>query len=115
MINSLLDAASWICLLGGGFFALVGGYGLLRLPDFFSRLHAGGITDTLGTWLILLGLALQAGLSLATVKLGFIFVFLFLTSPAACHALAKAALHSGLQPLTSTNEKSTTEESSSTS
>lgn len=115
MTNVLVDTASWICLLGGGFFSLVGGLGLLRLPDFFSRLHAGGITDTLGAWLILLGLALHAGLTIATIKLAFIFLFLFLTSPAACHALAKAALHGGLQPLTDKSDETSLEESSSTS
>jgi len=49
----LLDIASWVFLLTGSFFAVVGGIGLLRLPDFYSRIHAGGITDTMGAGLIL--------------------------------------------------------------
>ncbi len=99
MIGWLVDIASWLCLLTGSFFVLVGGVGLLRLPDFFTRLHAAGVTDTLGAWTILLGLALQSGFSQVTVKLGLIALFFMLTSPTATHALAKAALHRGVQPL----------------
>jgi multicomponent Na+:H+ antiporter subunit G len=94
----IIDTLSWICLLAGGALGIVGGIGIHRFPDFYSRLHAAGITDTLCATLILLGLGLQAGLSLAAFKLALIFVFLFFTSPTASHALANAALHSGLQP-----------------
>ncbi|MDH3378098.1 MAG: monovalent cation/H(+) antiporter subunit G [Gammaproteobacteria bacterium] len=94
----LLDAISWICLLSGGFFVVAGGIGLLRFPDFFTRLHAASVTDTLGTGLILLGLMLQSGFSQASVKLILILVFLFFSSPTAAHALAKAALHGKLVP-----------------
>ena len=94
----IIDILSWICLLAGGALGIVGGIGIHRFPDFYSRLHAAGITDTLCATLILLGLGLQAGWSLAAFKLALIFVFLFFTSPTASHALANAALHSGLQP-----------------
>ncbi|MGB5440370.1 MAG: monovalent cation/H(+) antiporter subunit G [Gammaproteobacteria bacterium] len=94
----IIDILSWICLLTGGALGIVGGIGIHRFPEFYSRLHAAGITDTLCAMLILLGLGLQAGLSLAAFKLTLIFVFLFFTSPTASHALANAALHSGLQP-----------------
>ena len=94
----ILDILSWICLVTGGALGIVGGIGIHRFPDFYSRLHAVGITDTLCALLILLGLGLQAGWSLAAFKLALIFVFLFFTSPTASHALANAALHSGLQP-----------------
>ena len=89
-----IDVLSWLCLVGGGFFGITGAVGMLRFPDFFCRLHAAGITDTLCAMLILSGLMLQAGLSLITVKLFLIFLFLFFTSPTATHALAKAALRS---------------------
>ena len=98
-MDVLLDALSWVCLIGGGLFVIAGGVGLLRFPDFFTRLHAASVTDTLGAWLILIGLLLQSGLSLASVKLALIIVFLFFTSPTAAHALAKAALHGHLQPI----------------
>lgn len=94
-----VDLLSWFCLLGGGFFGIVGGIGLLRFPDLFTRLHAAGVTDTLGAALILIGLMLQAGASLVTVKLVLILFFGLFTSPTATHALAKAALHGKLKPV----------------
>ncbi|MCP5420990.1 MAG: monovalent cation/H(+) antiporter subunit G [Gammaproteobacteria bacterium] len=87
-----LDLLSWLALLGGLFFLAVGGIGLLRLPDFYTRLHAAGITDTLGAGLILLGLCFQGGWTQITIKLILILVFLWFTSPTATHALARAAL-----------------------
>jgi multicomponent Na+:H+ antiporter subunit G len=93
-----VDLISWLLLLAGSFFSIVGGIGIVRLPDFFTRLHGGGITDTLGAGLILTGLMLQAGWSLALVKLVMILGFLLLTSPTACHVLAQAALADGLTP-----------------
>lgn len=97
-VNLLLDAASWMLLLGGGFFVFVGGVGALRMPDFYTRMHAAGVTDTLGTILVLVGVILQSGLSLATVKLLAIAAFLLLTCPTAAYALANAARLSGLSP-----------------
>lgn len=99
MIAIIVDALSWICLVAGGLFVLVGGIGLLRLPDFFTRLHAAGITDTMGAGLVLLGLALQGGADMVTVKLFLLFGFLILTGPTATHAIAKAAIHGNLRPL----------------
>ena len=101
----IIDILSWICLLAGGALGIVGGIGIHRFPDFYSRLHAAGITDTLCAMLILLGLGLQAGWSLAAFKLALIFVFIFFTSPTASHALANAALHSGLQPRLDSDER----------
>ena len=94
----IIDILSWILLTAGGALGIVGGIGIYRFPDFYTRLHAAGITDTLCALLILLGLGLQAGWSLAAFKLALIYVFLFFTSPTASHALANAAMHSGLQP-----------------
>lgn len=94
----IIDILSWICLLSGGLVGIIGAIGIHRFPDFYSRQHAAGITDTLCAMLILLGLGLQAGLSIATFKLALIFLFLFLSSPTASHVLASAAMHSGLKP-----------------
>lgn len=94
----LLDAISWILLLIGGAFCVIGAIGLLRMPDFFTRMHAASIVDTLGAAFILLGLMLQAGPTLVTVKLIAIGVLLFFTSPVATHALARAALARGVAP-----------------
>ena len=95
----IIDILSWVSLTTGGVLGIIGAVGIHRFPDFYSRLHAVGIADTLSALLILLGLGLQAGLSLAAFKLILIFVFLFFTSPTASHALSNAALHSGLKPI----------------
>jgi multicomponent Na+:H+ antiporter subunit G len=103
-MSAALDLASWILLVAGGLFCLVGGVGVLRMPDFYTRLHAASVTDILGAGLVLLGLFLQAGWSLAAVKLLVIGLLIFFTSPAATHALAKAALGRGLEPLLARGE-----------
>jgi multicomponent Na+:H+ antiporter subunit G len=95
-----LDIIAWAALLTGSFFLIVGGYGLLRMPDFFTRGHAAGITDTLGAGLVLGGLMIEAGWSLNLARLSLILVFLLFTSPTASHALAHAALTAGMKPWT---------------
>lgn len=105
-MDQVIEVLSWLCLLGGSFVVLVTGFGLLRLPTFYTRIHAASITDTLGAGLILLGCALQAGVSLVTVKLALILVFLVLTGPATAHALAKAAYLHGLSPHPPSSEES---------
>ena len=96
---SVVDVFGWIFLVAGSVFVLAGGIGLLRFPDFYSRIHAAGITDTMGAWLILIGLMFSAGLTLVTVKLVVLLIFLVLTSPLSSHALAKAAFMRGLKPM----------------
>ena len=92
------DLLSWIFLLAGSGFAIVGGIGVIRMPDLFTRLHAAGVTDTMGAGLILAGLMLQGGLSLVTVKLVMILAFLWFSSPVSTYALARATLASGQEP-----------------
>ena len=99
MIETVLDWLSWACLLGGSFFILVSSLAVLRLPDYFSRIHGAGITDTLGAGLMILGLACQAGLTLVTVKLFMVLAFMMLTGPVTVHALAKTAYRLGLEPV----------------
>ena len=99
-MSLVIDLLSFALLMLGSLFALIGGLGLIRLPDFFSRIHGSGITDTLGAGLVLTGLMLQAGLSLVTVKLVIILFFMFVTSPTSTHALARSALARGLRPKT---------------
>ena len=93
-----LDIASWILLTMGGLFVFIGGVGVLRMPDFYTRIHASSLTDTMGAILIILGIILQAGASLATIKLAMILLFLLITSPTATNALASAALLAGVRP-----------------
>ena len=104
MIALLVDVISWACIVAGSVFAIIGAIGILRLPDVFSRMHGAGIIDTLGAGLILVGLMFQAGFSLITVKLILIVVFVLYTSPTATHALARAALNGGVNPLTERKE-----------
>jgi multicomponent Na+:H+ antiporter subunit G len=98
-VSLLADLLSWTALLAGGALVLIGGVGLLRLPDFFTRLHAASLTDTLGAAFIAIGLALQAGPGIVAVKLALTVLFLLLTGPVATHALAKAALHGSVRPV----------------
>ena len=98
MTDLIIDLLSWFFLLGGAFFLLVGAIGALRFPDFYTRLHAVSVCDTMGAGMIIAGLMLQGGLSMVSVKLLLIFYFMIFTGPTATHALAGAALHDGLKP-----------------
>jgi len=97
-VTFLVDMASWALFVAGGGLMLIGGLGMVRLPNFFARLHASGLVDTGGAAALLLGMALQAGWSMVTVKLVLIGIFLFFTSPTASHAVAHASLLGGLAP-----------------
>jgi multicomponent Na+:H+ antiporter subunit G len=83
----------------GAFFMFAASLGLVRLPDFYTRLHAMGKCDTLGTMLVLGGVALLEGPSRDALKVLTVVGFVFLTSPTAAHALGRAALRSGVEPL----------------
>ncbi len=98
MIDGVIAFVSGLCFILGGFLIVSGAVGVLRFPDFYTRMHAAGVTETLATALILVGLMLHAGWSLVLFKLIMILVFILLTSPTASHALVKAARHSGLEP-----------------
>ena len=97
-MSALLDVLSWVLLLTGSFFVFMGAVGLLRLPEFFTRMHGASVTDTLGAGLMLSGMLLQSGDWVVAAKLILIFLFMMVTGPTATHALAKAALHGGLKP-----------------
>lgn len=101
----LLDIASWLLLVSGGGFLLIGGIGALRFNDLYSRMHAASLTDSIGTLLVLLGVLLQAGLSLAGAKIAAILIFMLLTGPTASYALANAAFLSGIRPQAEQDEQ----------
>lgn len=98
MIGDIIHIFAWVSIGAGSAFAVIGGIGLIRFPDFYTRIHAAGITDTAGAGFILLGLGLEAGLSLVTVKLVFILIFLLFLSPTSTHAVAHGAFATGLRP-----------------
>jgi multicomponent Na+:H+ antiporter subunit G len=82
----------------GALLAIIGAIGVLRFPDVYTRIHAASITDTGGAGLIILGLALLAGLTPTTLKLLLVWVFIMLATPAAANALANAAFGAGHSP-----------------
>ena len=104
-MDTVLYALSWIFIIAGVVFCLIGGYGLLKLLDVYARLHAASLIDTLGIGLVFVGLMFQSGLTLVTAKLVLILIFIFFTSPTATHALARAAINHGVLPAVDTEEE----------
>jgi len=90
---------TWGLLTFGATMVIIGGIGVLRLPDFFSRAQAAGLTDTIGAGAILIGMIFESGFSAPTVRLILILLFLWYTSPIAGYALTRAALSSGIRPI----------------
>lgn len=99
MPDLVFDVLSWIAILTGSGFVLVGGIGLMRLPDVYSRMHGASLIETMGAGMILVGLMFQGGLSLVTVKLALILAFLFFTNPTTTHALSRALVYAEVKPL----------------
>jgi len=99
-MTMLLDILSGFCIAVGVIALVTGSLGLIRLPDLFSRTHAVGMMDTAGVGFIILGLIIHEGFTLISVKLAFVGIFLFFTSPIATHAVAQVAYRSGLKPVT---------------
>lgn len=87
-----------IFLTIGCFFSVVAAIGVVRFPDFYSRMHPAGKNDTLGQTLILIGLIIYEGFSFVSIKLLLIIIFIFIANPTATHAIAKAAYLAGLKP-----------------
>ena len=78
---------------------IIGACGIIKLPDVFSRIHAAGMIDTGGTAFFLLGMIVQSGWSLITVKLILIGIFIFFTSPVTSHVTANLARQKKLIPV----------------
>jgi multicomponent Na+:H+ antiporter subunit G len=98
-LSLLTDVVSGVLLIAGSFFLIVGSIGLIRMPDVFTRMHATSVSDTLGAGLLVLGMMVEAGFTLVTVKLLIILAIFFFTGPLATHALARGALAVGLSPV----------------
>jgi len=100
---------SVLLIIIGFIFFIGGSVGMIRLPDFYSRLHAAGMLDTMGVFLSMAGLALYAvhefslGNLLSALKIILIVVFVFITSPTATHAIVDAGVRAGLKPWTKKN------------
>ena len=93
-----IEIISWLFIVAGALLGIAGGIGIHRFPDFYSRLHAVGITDTLCAAMFLVGLSMQTGVSIASLKLLLIFIFLVFSSPTATHAIVDAGVRAGLRP-----------------
>ena len=90
-MSMLVDLFSWAFILLGSFLLLTGCLGLIRLPDFWSRLHGASISDTGGVLFLILGMILQVNTIWVFLKLVAIAIFIFISSPTASHAIANAA------------------------
>ena len=97
-LNEMLQIIAWVSILLGSVLVIIGALGSLRFPDFWSRLHAASVTDSGGVILLLVGMGIHSGFNLITFKLFLIGVFLFITGPTSSHAVANAALVSGIKP-----------------
>jgi len=98
-MDTAISISSAFCLLLGSFLCLTGGIGILRFPDFYTRMHAVGVSDTSAAGMILIGLMLQNPDGIVIVKLVMILLMLLFINPTASHALAQAAMNNGLMPL----------------
>jgi len=97
-MDTFINISSAVFLLIGCFLCISGGVGILRFPDFYSRMHAVGVTDTLATAMILIGLMLQSPDGLVVLKLIFILLMMLFIGPTASHALARSAMINDLKP-----------------
>ena len=104
-MESVINILSWILLVSGGAFCVIGTVGLLRMPDPYTRLHASSVVDTLGVGLILAGLILQAGFTLIGAKLAIIGLLIFFISPVAGHTVARAMIHRNVKPVLTDDDK----------
>lgn len=101
---TFLSILAMLLVAMGLFFFIVGTIGILRLPDFYTRLHAAGKCDSLAAVLIIIGIAIynlepfSFGALLVSGKLLLIAGFVFVTSPTATHAITEAALVLGVKP-----------------
>ncbi|MBP02622.1 MAG: hypothetical protein CMM25_07415 [Rhodospirillaceae bacterium] len=98
IIETVTNIISWVLLLAGGGFCIIGALGLIRMPDVYSRIHAASIIDTLGVGLILLGLIIQPGSVLASLRIFVLIGLIFFMSPLATHAIAKSMHHLRIEP-----------------
>ena len=99
MVDVLQTFVAPVLLLAGCFFCFAGGVGILRFPEFFTRMHAAGVSDTLGAGLVLVALMLFSMSFAEVIKLALIMAFILITSPTSSHALAKVAVRAGVLPV----------------
>lgn len=95
----VLDVVSTVLIFLGCVLAVTSALGLLRMPDFYTRIHPAGKSDSLAQVLIVLGVILQFEHQWPDImKLLLVSLFLFVTTPVAAHATVRAAYLDGLEP-----------------
>ncbi|MEM6491060.1 MAG: monovalent cation/H(+) antiporter subunit G [Pseudomonadota bacterium] len=94
----MIEAIAWALLVLGGVFTVFAGIGIVRLPDVFIRMHAATKVGTLGSGLIMAGVAVHFGDADVVIRCLLIFVFLMLTAPIGAHMIGRAALNMGIEP-----------------
>jgi len=110
-MHIIINILSVFCLLMGLIFFIGGAVGIMRMPDFYSRLHPAGKLDTLGIFTMVAGLViynchhLSLGVVLLSIKMFLIVFFVFLASPTATHSIVDAGMRAGLRPWTKKKEK----------
>ena len=97
-MEMVLDALSWIFIVAGVVFCVIGGIGILRFKDVYEQMHAASLIDTLGIGFVFIGFMFQAGWTLVTAKLFLVLLFILVTSPTTTHALARAAINHDVMP-----------------
>ena len=107
----MLNVIVIVLLISGLIFYTGAAVGILRLPDFYTRLHAAGKMDTLGSLLMVLGVALFNlhdflwTQFISSLKIVLILLFLFILSPTATHGIVDAGVRAGLTPWTKEQKK----------
>lgn len=89
----------------GSIFTVFGGLGVVRLPDVFIRMHAATKIGTLGSGLIMVGVAVHFGDAGVVIRCALIALFLLLTAPIGAHMIGRAALRTGVKPWTYTSKR----------
>ncbi len=107
-----MDIVVIIIMVLGLFFFLGGSIGVIRFPDFYSRLHPAGMLDSMGLLLTMIAMAIyfishdfSLASVLSSIKILMIVLFVFITSPTATHAIVDAGVRAGLSPWTKDNKK----------
>ena len=113
-MEAALDVLSWIFIVTGLAFCLIGGYGLLKMRDMFARLHAASLIDTLGVGFVFIGLMFQVGFTLVLAKLVIVLLLIFFTGPTATFALARASINHNSLPAVDDADKKLAAETKST-
>lgn len=104
-MSELREVFTILFIVAGIFFLFIGSFGLVRLPDFFSRTHSTSKSDTLGLLLVIMGLIIYEGWHINSAKLFLILLFIALSNPIGAHALARAAYETGLRPMFTGSDK----------